>query len=52
LRPDRASAIGDTWRISNDIYGAWRSIWRITNEVVPYWNYTGVGAYADMDMLV
>ncbi|KAI4593806.1 hypothetical protein KJ359_008847 [Pestalotiopsis sp. 9143b] len=47
-----ASAIGNSWRISNDIYNAWRSIWRITNEVVPYYKYTTVGAYADMDMLI
>ncbi|KAK6083040.1 alpha-galactosidase precursor [Seiridium cupressi] len=47
-----ASAIGNSWRISNDIYNAWRSIWRITNEVVPYYRYTTVGAYADMDMLI
>ncbi|KAH8594067.1 alpha-galactosidase precursor [Bisporella sp. PMI_857] len=47
-----ASAIGNTWRISNDIYNAWRSIWRITNEVVPYWKHTKAGAFADMDMLI
>jgi hypothetical protein len=29
-----ASKVGNTWRISNDIYNAWRSIWRITNQVV------------------
>ncbi|KAI0125582.1 glycoside hydrolase superfamily [Xylariales sp. AK1849] len=47
-----ASAIGNSWRISNDIYNAWRSIWRITNEAVPYYKWTTVGAYADMDMLI
>jgi alpha-galactosidase len=47
-----ASAIGNTWRISNDIYNAWRSIWRITNQVVPYYKHTTVGAFADMDMLI
>ncbi|KAH8676173.1 glycoside hydrolase superfamily [Xylariales sp. PMI_506] len=47
-----ASAIGNSWRISNDIYNAWRSIWRITNEVIPYYKYTKVGAYPDMDMLI
>jgi alpha-galactosidase len=47
-----ASAIGNTWRISNDIYNAWRSIWRITNQVVPYYKHTKAGAFADMDMLI
>ena len=43
---------GNSWRISNDIYNSWSSIWRITNQVVPFWKHTGVGKYADMDMLV
>ncbi|KAF3006902.1 hypothetical protein E8E13_011148 [Curvularia kusanoi] len=47
-----ASKIGNTWRISNDIYNAWRSIWRITNQIVPYYRHTTVGAFADMDMLI
>ena len=47
-----AAKIGNTWRISNDIYNAWRSIWRITNQVVPYFRHTTVGAFADMDMLM
>jgi hypothetical protein len=47
-----ASKIGTTWRISNDIYNAWRSIWRITNQVVPYFRHTNAGAFADMDMLM
>lgn len=49
---DWAAKIGNTWRISNDIYNAWRSIWRITNQVVPYFRHTTVGAFADMDMLM
>ncbi|KAL0934779.1 alpha-galactosidase precursor [Colletotrichum truncatum] len=44
--------IGNSWRISNDIYNAWRSIWRITNQVVPFYKHTGPGAFADMDMLI
>lgn len=48
----RASEIANSWRISNDIYNAWRSIWRITNQVVPYYRHTRVGAYPDMDMLL
>ncbi|KAF2032404.1 glycoside hydrolase [Setomelanomma holmii] len=47
-----AADIGNTWRISNDIYNAWRSIWRITNQVVPYYRHTKAGAFADMDMLI
>ncbi|KAH7118711.1 glycoside hydrolase superfamily [Dendryphion nanum] len=47
-----AAKIGTSWRISNDIYNAWRSIWRITNQVVPYYKHTTVGAFADMDMLI
>ncbi|KAH7070770.1 glycoside hydrolase superfamily [Paraphoma chrysanthemicola] len=47
-----AADIGTSWRISNDIYNAWRSIWRITNQVVPYFRHTTVGAFADMDMLI
>lgn len=49
---NRASEMANSWRISNDIYNAWRSIWRITNQVVPYYKHTGVGAYPDMDMLI
>lgn len=48
----RASQIADSWRISNDIQDNWASIWRIANEVVPYYRYTTVGAYPDMDMLM
>ncbi|KAK7432209.1 hypothetical protein QQZ08_001154 [Neonectria magnoliae] len=47
-----ASALANSWRISNDIYGAWRSIWRITNEAVRYYKHTTVGAFADLDMLI
>ncbi|KAI0166723.1 carbohydrate-binding module family 35 protein [Hypoxylon sp. FL1284] len=47
-----APPIGNTYRISNDIYNEWRSIWRITNEVVPFYKSTTVGAYPDMDMLL
>lgn len=48
----RVPKIGNSWRISNDIYNSWRSIWRITNQVVPFYKYTGPGAFPDMDMLM
>ncbi|KAI2464131.1 carbohydrate-binding module family 35 protein [Annulohypoxylon bovei var. microspora] len=47
-----APPIGNVYRISNDIYNAWRSIWRISNQVVPFYKSTVVGAYPDMDMLI
>ncbi|XXG99926.1 centromere/microtubule-binding protein cbf5 [Hypoxylon texense] len=47
-----APPIGNVYRISNDIYNAWRSVWRITNQVVPFYKSTSVGAYPDMDMLI
>ncbi|KAI1774167.1 carbohydrate-binding module family 35 protein [Hypoxylon cercidicola] len=47
-----APPIGNVYRISNDIYNAWRSVWRITNQVVPFYKSTAVGAYPDMDMLI
>lgn len=46
------SAIGNTWRISNDIYNAWRSIWRITNQAVPHYRHTSPGHFPDLDMLI
>ncbi|KAF3353704.1 Zinc finger CCCH domain-containing protein 59 [Verticillium dahliae VDG1] len=50
--PDWAAPLGNTWRMSNDIFNAWRAIWRITNQVVPHAKHTGPGAFADMDMLI
>ncbi|XDG01476.1 hypothetical protein ABKA04_001091 [Annulohypoxylon sp. FPYF3050] len=47
-----APPISNVYRISNDIYNAWRSVWRITNQVVPYYKSTVVGAFPDMDMLI
>ncbi|KAI1759152.1 carbohydrate-binding module family 35 protein [Hypoxylon sp. FL1150] len=47
-----APPISNVYRISNDIYNAWRSVWRITNQVVPFYKSTTVGAYPDMDMLI
>ncbi|KAI0022446.1 glycoside hydrolase superfamily [Xylariomycetidae sp. FL0641] len=47
-----APPIGDTYRISNDIYNSWRNVWRITNQVAPFWRSTGPGSYPDMDILI
>ncbi|KAF2183260.1 carbohydrate-binding module family 35 protein [Zopfia rhizophila CBS 207.26] len=47
-----ARQISNSWRISNDIENKWKSIWRIANQVVPFYKHTGVGMYADMDMLM
>ncbi|ORY15914.1 glycoside hydrolase superfamily [Clohesyomyces aquaticus] len=46
-----AGNISSSWRISNDIQNSWPSIFRITNQVLPFFKHTGVGKYADMDML-
>jgi alpha-galactosidase len=48
----RAAPLGNSWRMSNDIFNAWRAIWRITNQVVAHAKYNGPGAFADMDMLM
>ncbi|KAL2126428.1 hypothetical protein VTI74DRAFT_930 [Chaetomium olivicolor] len=46
-----ASAIGNTYRISNDIWKGWDSIWRIANQVVPYYKWTKPGTFSGMDVL-
>ncbi|KLO85179.1 related to alpha-galactosidase precursor [Fusarium fujikuroi] len=50
--PQWAAPLGNSWRMSNDIFNAWRAIWRITNQVVAHAKYNGPGAFADMDMLI
>ncbi|CAG9940255.1 unnamed protein product [Clonostachys rosea f. rosea IK726] len=50
--PQWSAPIGNTWRMSNDIFNAWRSIWRIVNQAVPHARYTVPGAFADLDMLI
>ncbi|KAJ3546975.1 hypothetical protein NM208_g1745 [Fusarium decemcellulare] len=50
--PQWAAPLGNTWRMSNDIFNAWRAIWRITNQAVPHTKYNAPGAFADMDMLI
>ena len=46
-----APAIGNTWRVANDIIPAWRTIPRILNQVVPQTSYAGPGHWLDLDML-
>lgn len=46
-----APALGNTWRITNDIIPAWRSIPRILNQAVPQTSFAGPGQWLDLDML-
>jgi alpha-galactosidase len=43
--------MGNTWRVTNDIIPAWRTIPRILNQVVPQTSYAGPGHWLDLDML-
>jgi len=48
------SSVGDSWRVTNDIYCDWyspRSIPSIIRECLYISAYTGGGHYSDMDML-
>lgn len=46
-----APALGNTWRIGNDIIPAWRAIWRTLNQAVPQTSFAGPGQWPDLDML-
>lgn len=46
-----APAIGNTWRVTNDIIPAYRTIPRILNQVVPQTSYAAPGQWLDLDML-
>jgi alpha-galactosidase len=46
-----APALGNTWRVTNDIIPAWRTIPRILNQVVPQTSYAGPEHWLDLDML-
>jgi alpha-galactosidase len=46
-----APAIGNSWRITNDIIPAYRTISRILNQAVPQTSYAGPGQWLDLDML-
>lgn len=44
--------VGNTWRMSNDIIPAWRTVFRILNQVVPQTSFAGPGQWPDLDMLL
>jgi alpha-galactosidase len=46
-----APELGNTWRVTNDIIPAWRTIFRIVNQVVPQTSYAAPGQWLDLDML-
>jgi alpha-galactosidase len=46
-----APALGNSWRIANDITPAWGSIARILNQAVPQTSFAGPGHWPDLDML-
>lgn len=46
-----APALGNTWRITNDIIPAWRTIYRMVNQFVPSASFAGPGQWPDLDML-
>ncbi|KAF1353391.1 glycoside hydrolase superfamily [Delphinella strobiligena] len=46
-----APALGDTWRVTNDIIPAWRTVYRIVNQVVPQTYFAGPHQWLDLDML-
>lgn len=46
-----APALGNSWRVTNDIIPAWRSIYRIVNQVVSQTSFAAPGQWLDLDML-
>jgi alpha-galactosidase len=46
-----APALGNSWRVTNDIIPAFRTIPRILNQVVPQTDFAGPGHWLDLDML-
>jgi alpha-galactosidase len=46
-----APAIGNTWRIGNDIIPSFKTVARILNQVVSQTSYGGPGHWLDLDML-
>jgi alpha-galactosidase len=46
-----APALGNSWRVTNDIIPAFRTIPRILNQVAPQTDFAGPGHWLDLDML-
>lgn len=46
-----APQLGNTWRITNDIIPAYRTLPRILNQAVPQTSFAGPGQWLDLDML-
>jgi alpha-galactosidase len=46
-----APKLGNSWRVTNDIILAYRTIPRILNQVVPQTDFAGPGHWLDLDML-
>ncbi|KAJ9296199.1 hypothetical protein DTO271G3_5340 [Paecilomyces variotii] len=46
-----APAIGNSWRIGNDIIPHWRTVFRILNQAAPQVSFAGPGRWPDLDML-
>jgi hypothetical protein len=46
-----APPLGNSWRVTNDIIPAYRTIPRILNQVVPQTSFAGPGHWLDLDML-
>ena len=46
-----APPLGNTWRVTNDIIPAWRTIFRILNQIVSQTSFAGPGHWLDLDML-
>jgi alpha-galactosidase len=46
-----APKIGNSWRITNDIIPAYRTIPRILNQAAPQTDFAGPGHWLDLDML-
>ena len=46
-----APALGNTWRVTNDIIPSFAAVSRILNQVVPQTSYAGPEHWLDLDML-